>query len=446
MAGSTLAQVQGSIATIVGEDHVARDPARLASYFAEKAEPSGLMAARPASTEEVQKIVEACYASAVPIFTTYDTYFREEVASKEGILLDFERMNRIERIDSKNLCVHVERGVTFEQLEEALEAEGLTALVPAAARTGSVVCHAVARGMNLAAAKYPEVQASNMKVVLQDGQIHLTGGHAASEETADWKEDGGPNLSKWYLGADDIFGLVVRASIWIYPRFEGRFFEVFGFEDLTKALGLLKELPRMDLTAECLIMNRAAVGRRLDVAQDQLPPWTLVVGVEAFKELAEYRQRKIREAAGAEGGSDPAEDLREGMARAMRRPWYVDNGACTTYHTLFARIPEFDSILAGRVQREGIDPDSVCKTYLAHGLGRAVCCRYEFAPTGGIGAFVEDLEIELASAGGYYDRPQGRLAEHVYGTIPAYLNQIKRIKAMMDERRIFNPGRPVKEV
>lgn len=446
MAGSTLARVQGSVAEIVGEDNVTRDPARLATCFAGQAEPSGLMAARPASVEEVQKIVEACYASSVPIFTTYDTYFPEEVASQEGILLDFERMNQIERIDSKNLCVHVQRGVTFEQLEEALAPVGLTALVPAAARTRSVVCHAVARGMNLAATKYPEVQASNMKVVLQDGRTHLTGGHAASEETADWKEDGGPNLSKWYLGADDIFGLVVRASIWIYPRFEGRYFEVFGFEDPKMALGLLKELPRMELTAECLVMNRAAVARRLDLAQDQLPPWTLVAGIEAFKELAEYRQRKIREAAEAGGGSEPSEDLREGMARAMRRPWYVHNGASTAYHTLFARIPEFDSILTGRVQKKGMDADSVGKTYLAHGLGRAVCCRYEFGPTAGNGAFVEDLEIELASAGGYYDRPQGRLAEHVYGTIPAYLNQIKRIKAMMDERRIFNPGRPVKEV
>ena len=58
----------------------------------------------------------------------------------------------------------------------------------------------------------------------------------------------------------------------------------------------------------------------------------------------------------------------------------------------------------------------------------------------------QNLEIELASAGAYYDRPQGRLAEHIYGTVPAYLNQIKRIKDTMDERRIFNPGRPVKEV
>lgn len=446
MAGASPRDCQRSVAEIVGEENVTSDPARLASYFAAKPEPKKLVAVCPAETEEVQRIVEHCHNEAVPIFTSYDTYFPEEVASREGVLLDFHRMNRIERIDSKNLCVHVQRGVTFEQLEEALEPEGLTALVPAAASTRSVVCHAVARGMNLAASKYPEVQASNMKVVLQDGRIHLTGGHAASEETADWKEDGGPNLSKWYLGADDIFGIVIRGSVWIYPRFEGRFFDAFGFEERPRALQLLKELPRMELTAECLVMNGVALAERLGVSQEKIPPWTLVVGTEGFRELADYRRRKIRDEAEGAGGSMAEEDLQDRVGQIMQSPWYVNNGACTVYHSLFKRVPEFESILDARADKAGIAPDSVGKTYLAHGLGRAVCCRYDFSRSVPDASFVQELEIGLASAGAFYDRPQGRLAEHIYGTVPAYVSQIKRIKDTMDERRIFNPGRPVKEV
>ena len=446
MAGASSIEYRSSVAGIVGKENVTSDPSRLASYFASRQEPKNLVAACPAETEEVQRIVEHCHASAVPIYTSYYTYFPEEVASQHGVLLDFHRMNRIERIDSKNLCVHVQRGVTFEQLEETLAPEGLTALVPAGARTRSVVCHTVSRGMYLAASKYPEIQASNMKVVLQDGQIHLTGAHAISEETSDWKEDGGPNLSKWYLGADDIFGLVVRASIWIYPRFEGRSFEMYGFSDSGEALDLLKELPRLDLTAECLVMNRAALAARMDAAQESLPEWALVVGIEAFPELAEYRRRKVREAVETAGGRVLGADLQAGLATVMQRPWYVENGAWTSYHTLFKRVPEFETILTQQMQKAAVVGESVGKTYIAHGLGRAVCCQYHFSGSGGKGPFVEDLEIELASAGAFYDRPQGRLAEHIYGTVPAYVSQIKRIKDTMDERRIFNPGRPVKEV
>ncbi len=446
MAGTTVGEVHARLAEIVGEDNLARDPARLTPYFTREVDPKGIAAASPATTEEVQGIVEVCHGTGTPIFTTYDTDFPEEVASLEGVLLDFSRLNRIERIDSKNLCVHIERGVTFEQLEEALAPEGLTALVPAAARTRSVVCHAVARGMNLAASKYPEVQASNLKVVLQDGRIHLTGGHAISEETSDWKEDGGPNLSKWYLGADDIFGLVVRASIWIYPRFEGRSFQLYGFTGSGEALALLKELPRLDLPAECLVMNRAALAARLDVPQEALPPWSLLVGVEAFPELADYRRRKVREAVEAAGGAVLDSQHQAGLPAVMQRPWYVENGAWTSYHTLFKRIPEFETILAQRMDKASVASDLVARTYIAHGLGRAVCCQYDFSGAGCEGELVQDLEVELARAGAYYDRPQGRLAEHVYGAVPAYVNQIRKIKDTVDERRIFNPGRPLKEV
>lgn len=244
------------LATVVGESNVLRDPATLGAYFRTPVDTSRLVAVAPGSTEEIRRIVRVCRASGTPLFTTYDTFFPEDAAQRGGVLVDFRRMDRIERIDSKNLCVHIQRGVTFEELEEALGAEGLTALKPAAATTRSVVCHAVARGMNLAAAKYPEVQAANLQVVLEDGEIHKTGSHANREDMADWKEDGGPNLSKWYLGADDVFGIVVRASVWIYPKFEGRHFGAFGFQNPEPALGLLRNLPRKELPQECLVLDR----------------------------------------------------------------------------------------------------------------------------------------------------------------------------------------------
>ena len=304
MAGASSLECETALAGILGKGNVTSDLARLASYFASGRESPNLVAACPAETEEVQKIVEHCYASGVPIFTTYDTCFPEEVASQTGVLLDFHRMNRIERIDSKNLCVHIQRGVTFEQLEEALAPEGLTALVPAGARTRSVVCHTVSRGMNLAASKYPEVQASNMKVVLQDGRIHLTGAHAISEETSDWKEDGGPNLSKWYLGADDIFGIVVRASIWIYPRFEGRSFEGYGFSDFSEALALVKDLT----PNERLVLRLWSTACRID---GELPLWVGDVTVLRKDNIVDLMALPITEAGADPGAVTLEADLKQ---------------------------------------------------------------------------------------------------------------------------------------
>ena len=67
MAGSTVVDVQGRVAEIVGENNLTKDPASLACYFAEKVDPGGLAAACPGSTEEVQRIVEVCSASAAPV-------------------------------------------------------------------------------------------------------------------------------------------------------------------------------------------------------------------------------------------------------------------------------------------------------------------------------------------------------------------------------------------
>ncbi len=439
-------EAAAELAAIVGEENLFRDPGTLGAYFRTRVDTSRLVAVAPGSTDEVCRIVRACRASGTPLFTSYDTFFSEDAARRGGVLVDFGRMNRIERIDSKNLCVHLQRGVTFEQLEEALAAEGLAALKPAAATTRSVVCHAVARGMNLAAAKYPEVQASNLQVVLEDGQVHRTGSHANSEEMADWKEDGGPNLSKWYLGADDVFGIVVRASIWVYPRFEGRRFGAFGFQKPEPALSLLRNLPRKELPQECLVVDRQGFAARFgDAWRDALPPWILVTGVEAFPELAEYQHRKIREAALGQGGIEIDPETTARVGTSLDSPWYGNPETQTAFYSLFSRIPEFELVLSRTLSDAGVPAQSVARTYVAHGLGRAVWCQYDLGQ--GVGRQVlENLERRLASSGAYYDRPQGRLAREIYGTIPAWLGHVRKIKNMMDPGRIFNPGRPVPEV
>ena len=434
------------LAGIVGAENVVTGPEGLAGYFRGKTEPAGPVAVAPGCTGEVQEIVKACSASGTPLFTTYDTWFPAAAVGLPGVILDFRRLNRIERIDSRNLCAHVQRGVTFEQLEEALRPEGLTLLHPAAGTTRSVVCHAVSRGMVLSAARYPEVQVSNLQVVLHHGGIHRTGSHANSEEIADWKEDGGPNLSKWYLGADDIFGIVVRGSIWIYPRFEGRRCEAFGFQEQAAAMALLRELPRLELPQECLVLNRPSAARRFGVPEAGLPPWVLVAGVEAFAALANYQAERIHGFAAAAGGTPLGTERLPGLPAHLGRPWYAEPDRETSFHALFHRVPEFEAVLGRIASAAGLSDARIGRTYVAHGIGRSVWCRYDLDGQTDGGAFLEPLESSLAAAGAFFDRPQGRLAEQVYGAIPATVRHIRKIKDMMDPGRIFNPGKPAREV
>jgi len=89
-------------------------PDAISAYFRNPVETNALCAALPEKTEDVQQIMKISREDNIPVFTTYDTCFPECVASfKKGILLDFKRMNKIEKIDAKNLMVHVQRGGTL---------------------------------------------------------------------------------------------------------------------------------------------------------------------------------------------------------------------------------------------------------------------------------------------------------------------------------------------
>lgn len=447
MPSCTAHDIRPKMAVVVGAENVRDDPALVSSYFLGPQSVSGLVVVMPATVEEVQRVVRHCTSDRIPLFTTYDTYLPEEAATASGVVVDFRRMNAIERIDAKNLCVHIQRGVTFEQLDAALQPEGLAVLYPAAATTRSVLCHAVSRGINQAAARYPEVQVANMQVVLQDGSVHRTGSHANSDEMADWKEDGGPNISKWYLGADDVFGIVVRGSVWVYPRFEGRFFESFGFDDRQAAVALVRDLARMELAAQCLAMNKEAMTRRFGVEREGLSAWTLVAGAEGFVELAAYHREKIVEFAAGAGGLRMGPEMADRIASGMSEPWYVRPRRSVVFYTLFNRVSQFEAVLEAAARSNGLSVEGdIGMTYLAYGLGRAVSCRYDLPEDGVPASFVAELERALALAGAFFDRPQSALAEQVYGSAPAYAAQIKRIKAMMDPRGVFNPGRPFKGI
>ena len=86
--------------------------------------------------------------------------------------------------------------------------------------------------------------------------------------------------------------------------------------------------------------------------------------------------------------------------------------------------------------------------FVAHGYGRAAWCEFDYLepyPHDPAGTY-EDVNNRLLEKGAYFDRPLGRIAERFYAGNVAYLEQIKRVKNMMDPKRILNPDQLVKGV
>ena len=280
---------------ILGKDKVISRKEQIGGLFARPVEASRLVAVQPDKAEEIQKLLPWARERRVSVYTKYFQYFPESVASAEGVAIDFQKMNQIERVDSRNLMVHVQRGVTFDQLQKVLDPLGLKVGVPVAGGSGSVVESLSNREVIKGADRFPEVQVTNMKVALADGRIHLTGSHALSEEMADWKEDGGPSFSRWYLAAQDAFGIVCRASVYIYPKGESRKALVFGFAEMAGLLLALKKIPVLEIGNEYLGFDHRAFEKTFGATTDS--PWVMVVGFEGRKKHVDWQMETVKELA-----------------------------------------------------------------------------------------------------------------------------------------------------
>jgi len=364
-------QVREKLSQIVGSEHVSHDPDKLSAYFRGPVPEVPLAAVAPKDADEVVELVQYASKEAVPLFTLKDAHFSEPFPESGGVIVDFKRMNEIDRVDKRNLTAHIQRGVTWDQLGEELERQGLKTLMPAAATSPYVLDNMVSRVIMQSAARYPEVQVSNLRVVLADGRVHLTGSHALDEDGCDSKDDGGPNVSRWYIGAEDIYGIPVRGSIWIYPVPKAETHLTFGYDDLAPALTAIRNIPRKEVCDQALVMNGRYLRRLAPDLPGSIPPWLLVLGCEGHPRHVEFYADVCRKDATALGGKE-LPDLGDPLGKALRSVW-VRPGQSHGFYTFLSRVSEFHDLVASRAGGEGL-----AELFVAHGYGRAAWCEFDY--------------------------------------------------------------------
>ncbi len=426
---------------IVGSEGIRGDLKILSGYFRESLAESQLRVAFPESVKEVQEIVRLADEMKASIYTLNDTYLPQDVAARDGILLDFKKMNKIERVDKRNLMAHVQRGVTFAQLQKELTKEGLKVTTPAAATSPFVVTNLVNRVVIKAAARYPEVPVTNMYVVLADGRLHKSGSHALSEEMSDTKSEGGADISKWYQASGDIFGIITRASIHIYPERERRSALVFGFDDLKGACQALRDIPRREIGTEYLAMDAKYLGALAEIKKGiKLPPWTVLVGFEGREEHIIYQEKMVREFAEELGGK-ANDSLREILTGKIDEAWPLKTQNHTAFYTLFNRVADFDESIADALKKRGYPSTEFGRLIVSVDRGRAAYSLYALFKNGNDPSqLVDELNEMLLDKGAFYDRPLGKFAQSVFSRIDGYPEHLKRIKGIMDPKGILNPG------
>jgi len=158
-------------------------------------------------------------------------------ALRGGIALDLKRMNRVLRVDSRNMTVRAQTGINGELLERELKRKGLTlghfpSSIYVATLGGYLACRSAGQYSSL----YGKIEdmVTGMQVVLADGRI------VELEEVRDCPDV--LDLKELFLGSEGTLGILTEATLRVHPQPESDAFLGFRFGNLDHGLAAIRKI------------------------------------------------------------------------------------------------------------------------------------------------------------------------------------------------------------
>ena len=174
-----------------------------------------LAVVRPGTTDEVAAIVALARVTGTPLTARGSATGLAGgcVPAEGGVVVSFERMDRILEIDTANNVAVVEPGVTLRSLEEALTPLGLVYPVYPGELSASLGGNVATNAGGMRAVKYGVTrhQVLGVTAVLGTGEVVTSGGKFV-------KSTSGYDLTQLIVGSEGTLALVTRAVLKLWPR------------------------------------------------------------------------------------------------------------------------------------------------------------------------------------------------------------------------------------
>ena len=171
--------------------------------------------ARPRSADEVAAIVRIAAEHSIPVTARGSATGLSGacVPVEDGVVVSFERMNRILDIDLANHVAVVEPGVTLDELDKAVATHGLVYPVFPGESSASLGGNVATNAGGMRAVKYGVTrhQVLGLEAVLGTGEVIRTGGKFVKSST-------GYDLTQLIIGSEGTLALVTEATLRLYPR------------------------------------------------------------------------------------------------------------------------------------------------------------------------------------------------------------------------------------
>jgi len=221
---------------IVGENYLAVDNETLENYGHDQTEhllylPSVVV--KPGTAEEISAIMKLCNENLIPVTPrgAGTGLSGGALPNLAGVLISTERLNKIVKIDERNLQVITEPGVITEEPQNAVKEKGLFYPPDPSSRGSCFIGGNIsANSGGPKAVKYGVVRdyVLNLQIVLPNGEIIWTGANVLKNST-------GYNLTQLIVGSECTLGIVTQIVLRLIPLPKHELLILVPFQSLEKA-------------------------------------------------------------------------------------------------------------------------------------------------------------------------------------------------------------------
>lgn len=476
---------------VVGKENVVDDRATLESFARDESFVPSIkprLVARPGSEDEVRALVlwaNKTGTGLVPVSSGPPHFYGDTVPSAPGaVMVDLSRLNKIRRIDRRNRMVVIEPGVTYSRLQPELAKEGMRVTPPLFPRANKSVIASLLERQPTLIPRYnyalPE-PLRNCGVIWGSGEKFYTGeaGYGPLDLEEQWAAGGrqvdpkGPAQTDFFrllTGAQGSLGIVTWASIKCELLPSARKVLFVPAERLEDLIDLSYRITRLRVGDEVLLVNSsylatlvAADAAEIATLKDELPLWTLIIGVGGRALLPEERVAVAEKDISAEVAARGLQMLKAvpGLATARVEAalsgwagephWKLRSKGGVQdifFHTPLDKAPDFLATMLAAAEAHKYPTADVGVYLQPQHQGVAYHCEFSLPydptdpkETAKLKALFTKASEQLIAQGAYFSRPYGEWADPVYNRDAQSTAALRTVKQILDPNNVLNPSK-----
>ncbi len=477
-----------SLVKILGQENVLDDPEILDNYKNDNSSGMNIkpwFVVKPAEVGQIQEVVKWANETKTPLIPVSSgaPHIRGDSAPSlpEAVIVDLTKMKKILKINRRNRLAVIEPGVTYSELQPALEKEGMRLITPLLPRMNKSVIASLLEREPIVSPRFQWNMMDplrSLEIIWGNGDKLWSGsGGFRSLKEEDWEKGivpatgPGPAQVDYYRlisGAQGSMGIVTWASVKceVLPSYRKLFF--VPSNNINSLIDFTYKLLRFRFGDELFIINNAYFANILSKNSDEteslksiLPEWAVIIGITGGeilpKEKVEGQEADIRDIAQQFGlklenqiGECRSQDFYEILQKPSENPYWKirSKGSMKEifFMTTMDKTPDFIIKMSNKA-KEHQYPVSDIGVYLqpAH---QGVSCHCEFIlPVNNKDGseilksekLFNDASIVIQNQGAYFSRPYGIWSEMTYNRDARTTITMKKIKDIFDPNHIMNP-------